>query len=129
MAIKAGSLDCNYPSEYQNKLKSYHPKSAEEAFQILLKDDYINEVCDVNTSVHKNKTIKYLPKMPIQRYPEFKQYHLEPSILEKRINRVIGLIRQDIDCYNRHIADLASNGAKERINREISLLIAMTEKR
>jgi len=51
------------------------PSSIKEAFELLMKNDYINEVTQVEACLKKNKNISCFLNTPYGRYPEFKDYN------------------------------------------------------
>ena len=124
------------PSKYRNFLKNSNPKSAEEAFGIILRKDYLNETCLVNTIIHLNesekpspeKTIDYHMKMPLERYPEFMKCNLKPLKYGARINKVVKSMNEWIPFYNKHVSEPdVRKRIGSKLERGVSLLITLTE--
>jgi vacuolar-type H+-ATPase catalytic subunit A/Vma1 len=117
----------NFPEKYSNLLNQFNPKSAEEAFRILLKHDYANEITFIRSLTRKEKEINYLPKKVFERYPEFQNYAIKLSDTEKRIDKIVDMMRADIEFYNKH-ADCVRKEFKKRIDREICMIASLTER-
>ena len=115
-----------YPKEYQSNLKEYNPKSAEEAYKILLRLDYLNEITSIDIYARNNIEIAYSPKTPLERYPAFKRYNLKQSSLDIKLKKMVKALRKSIGQYNR-IPEKREQ-YKNNIKREISDIIVIIDK-
>ena len=106
---------------YQEKLALFNPKSAQEAYNILLRDDYAGEFQAPLTYMYSNQEIVYIPQTTLEKYSEFKSHNIIHSSLERKINRFVMNLRKDIKRYNKMVGKRAFY--KEKIKNKIEDIV------
>ena len=81
------------------------PSSIKEAFELLMKNDYVNEIVILNPFMKQNRKINYVVRTPYERYPEFKNYNSlfsHPYVQDyvSFIDDIVSIINESIKKYN-----------------------------